>query len=231
MKRGIIRALWGIYSDEKNALIQRRKKIDDDLKMLREKGIEHDYVCYTYGLENHKYLLECGVNSIMIDENPAPYDLKKEQYLHKIKSIEYAMFEDGYDEILHCDFDCIPEKSLDGIWDILNKKEPIQACLQLYRRRKCLWRVKDIRKVGNGGGLYIRGKNIIREIIACWEELRGPSAEPPISLYIDRLNNGWIGMEEWWKRYEIEIINLHRGSAFSKDKNKKKPEARFNHYI
>ena len=99
MKRLIHRAFWGIYSDEKNPLIQRRKKMDSDLEKLKTRGVEHEYVCYTYGTENHKYLLSKGVNSNLINPDPAPYDLKKEQYLHKIKAIQ-AAFEDGYDEVL-----------------------------------------------------------------------------------------------------------------------------------
>lgn len=230
MKRGIIRAFWGIYSDDKSPLIQRRKKMDKDIEKLLTKGIKHDFVCYTYGIDNHKYLLSKGINSILINDNPAPYDLKKEQYLHKIKSIEYAMFEDGYDEILHCDWDCILEKPIPkDMWEILEQKESFQGCLQQYRRRKCFWRKgEDFRKIPNGGCIYIREKQIIKDIIKCWEKLRGPSVEPPMALYLDEKYGKWIGPEEYWKLHEIELCNLARASCYRKAK---KPRAIFKHYI
>ena len=199
--------------------------------MLRKKGTPHDYTCYTFGKDNHKLLSELGIKSVLIDPDPAPYNLIECQYKHKFVAIQYAMEEDGYDEVLHLDWDAIPVKQLPwNMWDIFGKKESVQACLQQYRAVKCGWRRKDRRKVCNGGGLYIRDKSFVSNVLKIREEMGGPSIEPPMMRYFDNYYGQWIGKIAWWKLHEPELIRLRRGSAYAKDPELVK-DWKIDHYV
>jgi hypothetical protein len=121
------------------------------------------------------------------------------------------------------DWDVIPQKPLpDDFWEVLGKKEAFQGCLQLYHRRKATWRKEDMRKIPNGGFLYIRDKEIPHKIIKVWETMRGPSAEPPMAKFTDEWTGGWKGKETYWDLFEPDFCNLHKMSAHGKEKIKEK---------
>jgi len=220
MKRGVIRGLWGVY-DKSNRITRRRYQMDNDMNKIRGNKFNEPFVVYVFGEENCKHATDNGFDCILIDKEPARFDLVKYQYRHKLELLKYAMEEDGYDEILYMDWDCIPFKRLpSNYWDILGEKESFQACLQMYHRRKAHWRPKELRKVPNGGFVYIRDKSIPQRAIDLWEATgMQDSDEPAWAKMTDQMTgeNGWEGMEKFWDLFEIPFCNLHKASPYPKE--------------
>lgn len=230
MKRGIIRGLWGIY-DRSHRITSRRYRMNNDMNLIRKNKYNEPFIVYVFGQENYEEAKKKGFNCILIDKEPFRFDLVKYQYRHKLEILKYAMEEDAYDEILYLDWDCIPQKRMPvNYWDILGQKEVFQACLQLYHRRKAFWRKTELRKVPNGGFLYIRDKLIPERAIQLWEKLgRGDNDEPAWAKLTDDMAGGWQGIDKYWELFEIPFCNLHKASAFPLDKIKKK-DVCFIHY-
>lgn len=215
-KRAFIRALWGIY-DNSNRLLARRKNIDNDIKRIIANDYNEPFIVYVFGKDNYEHARSFGFNCVLIDENPAPFDLITEQYRHKLEVLKYAMEEDNYDEIMFIDWDCIPKKKIpSNFWDIMGQKEIIQANLQLYHRRKARWRKDELRKIPNAGFLYLRDKSLPEKIIKRWESIKGPSAEPPLAKLTDEMMGGWQGVDKYWELFEPDFCNLHKASPYSK---------------
>ena len=225
MKRTFIRCVWGSYStneDLKNEAakiwkgtdkLARRSKIDTDIELIRQNKFNEPFVVYVYGKDNYEKIKSLGLDCVLVDENPAPFDQIRYVYRHKLELIKYAMEVDGYDEIVYLDWDCRPQKKLpNNFWDEFQKKRPIQACLQQYRRKKCLWRSDDIRKVSNGGFVYLRDKTIPSKVIEIWKTMPQDNDEPAWTKYIDDDMGGWKGQDEFIKNYEAPFCNLHRMS-------------------
>jgi hypothetical protein len=229
MKRAFIRGLWGVYSNENN-VIERRYKMDADVKQTLENKHSPPSVTYVFGEENYNHLKDLGVEDLkLVDKNPDRYDLSENQYRHKLDILKIAL--EDYDEILFIDWDCQAKKPLpNDFWEVMGKKEYCQANLQQYKRKKCFWRGKhDTRKLPNAGFLYIRDKTFPDEIIKCWEANKGNSAEPPLARAMDDRSGGWVGKEKYWELYEPEFCNLWKFSAFTNEQIKSK-RCHFLHY-
>jgi len=218
-KRVFIRALWGVF-DEAHRITRRRFQTDSDIGKLIKSNYNEPFISYTFGKENHDFLLKCGFNSILIHDEPFKWDLVKYQYRHKLEILKYAMEEDGYDEIVHLDWDCFPTRKLiPDFWDTFGKKEIVQANLQKYRASKCYWR-KDRatqKYLPNGGYFYIRDKSIPSRLIKIWEGMKKnkQSAEPAMAKLMDEIGGGWQGIEHYWDHFEVETCNLKRKSPYS----------------
>lgn len=231
MKRGFIRGLWGIY-DDSTRIMQRRAKIDNDINVILSNKFGEPFVTYIFGQENYDQMVKKGLNCVLIDKNPAPFDQQKFVYRHKMELIKYAMEVDKYDEMIYMDWDCIPEKKIPfDFWDNLGKRESFQACLQGYKRHKCPWRKEAQNIVPNGGFLYIRDNTYPDKAIKCWENEmpHQDNDEPAWAKMLDNINNGWIGYEKYWEMYEAMNCRLRRGSPFA-DKLSQK-DIYFTHYI
>jgi len=219
MKRVFMRALWGIY-DNSHRILQRRERTDKHIQNALINQNDFEFITYVFGEDNYKYLTSLGVkNCILIDKNPAPYDLLTEQYRHKLEAIRYAMEVDGYDEMIHLDWDCYPVKKLpSNFWDVMGKREAFQSCLFRFKRMKCPWRSIDRTVVPNGGFVYMRDKSYPSKVIKIWEEkLKGPSAEPPMAMFVDDLMGGWKGLDAYWDLYESDFCKLKSGSPHTKE--------------
>lgn len=218
IKRAFVRALWGVY-DDSNRLLARRKRMDQDMKKIKKNKYNEPFITYVFGKDNYEHALSFGFNCVLIDKNPAPFDLIQHQYRHKLEVLQYAMEEDGYDEIMFLDWDCIPQKKIpSNFWDIMGQKEIIQANLQIYHRRKATWRDRETRKIPNAGFLYLRGKELPSKIIEKWEIKPHQSAEPPLARLTDEMTGGWKGKDKYWELFEPDFCNLHRASPFPKEK-------------
>jgi hypothetical protein len=229
MKRAIIRCLWGIY-DRSSHIVERRYHLDSDITGVRDNPYELPFVVYVFGEENYRQITDIGFQAVLVDKNPAPYDLIKHHYRHKLEIMRKAMEDDGIDELLLLDWDCQPFlKVPDDMWEILAKKDVIQANLQSYIRRKCRWRKEDMRKVPNAGFVYIRDKSLPSKIISAWEMNPDNSAEPPMGYVIDQLMGGWKGIEHYWEHFEPNLCNLHKDSAYSESRILEKPNYCFRH--
>jgi len=223
MKRIFMRAVWGSY-DDTHRITKRRGCMDNWFELIKRNRYTFPFVTYVFGEDNFKMIEDMGFECRLVDKDPLPFDPIKAQYRHKLESFLYAFEEDGVDELVHMDWDVFPIKPLpENFWEVLGKKSDIQSCLQQYKRRKCSWRgKKDIRKVSNGGFVYIRDKDAPKEIIKIWERRKGPSMEPAMSRFIDDKMDGWKGLEYYWDNFEPDFCQLHKDSVFFKDKEKKK---------
>lgn len=217
MKKSFIRGLWGIYSKGNN-LIERRFKMDYDIKQTLQNKYSPPSVTYVYGEDNFKYLKDLGVNDLkLVQKEPFKFDLTTQQYRHKLEIFRLAM--EDFDEIVYIDWDCIAKSKLPSdFWEVMGKKEFCQANLQQYKRKKCMWRKNDVRKLPNSGFLYIRDLDFTEEVIACWDRSKGNSDEPPIAKALDNRYGGWIGMDKYWELHEAEFCNLAHFSAYPNSK-------------
>jgi hypothetical protein len=206
--------------------------MDGDIDIILENEHTEPFKTYVLGTENYDYLESKGLDCVLVDHRPVIWDLQKEFWRHKLLILEAAM--DEFDELCYLDWDCVPIKPLpDNYWDTLNEKDDIQANLQFYRRKKCHWRKTDWRKVSNGGFLYIRNKDIPGELIRTWEGMDEHHKfwdEVIISQYIDNRLGEWQGIDVYWDKFEPEVCNLKKRSAFT-DEQVLSKEACFMHYI
>jgi hypothetical protein len=238
MKRAFIRALWGTANKDHDkgwiAPSHRRVKMDKDIGLILKSPYSTPFITYVFGEDNLNYLKSLNVeNCVLINKQPFIYDLQKEFWRHKLDILKYAMENDGFDEIVYLDWDCLPTKKLDDkFWELLSKKRELQVNLQWYRRRKCLWRGKiDTRKVSNGGFIYIRDNKIPQKFIDTWDKM-DPSMkfwdEVAISKFIDEMTGGWIGVDKYLPEFEPDVCNLKKRSMFE---NKPLEDIYFIHYI
>lgn len=218
MKRGFIRGLWGIY-EKSHRVLQRRFQTDKDIKNILDCKYNEPFLTYVFGKDNYNALISIGIECKLIREEPFAFDLVKHQFRNKLDMIKYAFFEDGYDELVYLDWDCIPSKPLSAsFWDGLAKKQPFQACLQLYHRRKCHWRKDSPRKVPNGGFIYLRDKNLVVEACKLWEETgKADTDEIAFAKMTDNMTGGWKNLETYWENFEPMFVNLHRDSPYPKE--------------
>ena len=239
MKRGFIRGLWGIY-DSSHRLLNRRFGIDHDIKVILNCKFNQPFTVYIMGEENYKKLISTGIEKlghkvVMVSKEPFMFDLIKYQYRNKIEVIKYAMEQDGYDELVYLDWDCIPQKEIPSdFWESQGKREPFQACLQRYKRPKCPWRSNEnsaIHKVPNGGYLYIRDKSIPSTAAKIWANEIGQPDNDEIAWakMTDDMFGGWKGDDFYYEKFETMYCNLHRMSPLPQEKLQSK-DICFMHY-
>jgi len=236
MKRGFIRGTWGKY-DNSHRILARRSKIDGDMARISNCKFNEPFVVYVMGEDNLRRMQDRGFNCVLMHKEPFMFDLIKYQYRHKMEIMRYAMEVDGYDEIVWLDWDCVPQKKLlPNFWEECSKREPFQACLQIYFKKKCPWRSIDQRKVPNGGFLYIRDKTIPSRAIKIWEAFRGDkdNDEPAYAKMTDEMAGNWTNTEanlkKYWDNFEPAFCNLHRGSPYPKEQLSTK-DVYFIHYL
>jgi hypothetical protein len=198
--------------------------MDGWFDLIQRNPYNGPFVTYVFGEDNFKMIEDMGFECRLLDKKPLPFDALQAQYRHKLEALRYAFEEDGVDELVHMDWDVFPTKTLpEDFWEVLGQKSDIQSCLQQYKRRKCTWRGKvDVRKISNGGFIYLRDKNAPEEIIKIWEKKRGPSMEPAMSRFIDEKMGGWKGKEYYWEHHEPDFCKLHKDSVYLGDDTKKK---------
>jgi len=217
MKRGFIRGLWGIY-DDSNRITKRRYNMDNDMNRIHINSYNEPFKVYVFGKENYDSIQHYGFDTKLINDSPAPFDLVKFQYRNKLEIIKYAMEEDGYDELIYLDWDCVPQKKLpENFWDEFQKKESFQANLQMYHRRKAYWRKEELRKVPNGGFIYLRDKTLPSKAISMWDTIQCDNDEPAWAKLTDEMMGGWQGIEKYWELFETPFCNLHKSSPYSKE--------------
>lgn len=140
-KRAFIRALWGVYGDERK-YYKRRPKQDNDIEMVKLNQNAQPHVTYVFGEDNYKYLIDKGLDCRLVDKRPIVWDMDEEQFRHKLEVLHQGMLE--FDEIIFLDWDCTECRPLpDDFWDKLAEKAPIQAVLRQYHKRKAYWRKSD----------------------------------------------------------------------------------------
>jgi len=244
MSRAFVRGLWGNCAETKDF---RGGKIHSDINIIKDNEYSEPFITYVFGDRNKEYLESLGFECRLIDSKPSIWDMVDQLYRHKLDVFKAAM--EDYDEIVFLDWDCRPTAPLpDDFWDVIGEKASFQANLFQYRTKKCLWRKTDIRKVTNGGFVYMRDKTIPDKIIKNYDEFhewvkkKGEERasqgkelrfrekalifddEPAMSKYADDSIGGWQGTDKYWELFEPEFCNLKKKSAYPEEKLQTKRE-------
>ena len=211
-----IRALWGTVGDHTNRYTSRRTKIVNDIKLVLQNPYEPPFECITFGRENHKILLDNGVNSTIVDSKPLVWDSETQMFRHKIEAFKCGL--ETSERIIFLDWDCIPRKPIPAdIWDRLAERANIQAILRIYHRRKCHWREENLRKAPCASCVYINGLQIAHDLIQTWEDMGRPwSEETTMAKYIDGLMGGF-DERIYYENYEMRYFDLFEGGLLHKD--------------
>ena len=206
--------------------------MDDDIQLKMKNPFNDPFRVYVFGKENYEMCQEFGFDSVLLDERPIVWDMDNEQFRHKLEVLDKAM--EDFDEIVFMDWDTLPVKPLpDNFWEKMYEKDPFQATLIMYRRRKAMWRGKtDSRKLSSASFVYLRDKSITEGFIKQWEKMGRPwSEELAISRYIDDLDGGWKGMEYYWEHHEPHWFALPRKYwCYTPDQYRNQKERVFHHF-
>jgi hypothetical protein len=229
VKRGFVRVLWGIYDHQGRRFYKRRTKMDNDIKLLLKNQYSKPFMTYVFGEDNFKFLKDKGFNCKLVDKKPIVWNMDKEQFRHKLEAFRLGM--QDYDEIVFLDWDCHPVAPLPrNFWKVLGQKDPFQAPLRMYHRRKATWRRGDQRKIPCASFVYFRDKQIPQDLVDLWEKLNRPwSEEIVMARYFDGLMDGWKGLDEYWDRFEPDFFYLDEGRVFTPEQLKSKNRC-FRHF-
>ena len=231
-KRSFVRALWGIYEHEGRRYYKRRTKMDNDIKLLFKNPWNEPFVTFTFGEDNHKYLLDRGVDSRLVDKKPILWDMDTEQFRHKLEVFKLGLQE--FDEIVFLDWDTLPVAPLpENFWKKMYEKDSFQSPLIMYRRRKAMWRGRtDSRKLSSASFVYLRDKSIPEGFVEQWETMGKPwSEELVMSKYIDQLDGGWKGMDYYWEHHEPHWFALPRKYwSYTPDQYRNQKDRVFHHF-
>jgi hypothetical protein len=203
---GFIRGIWGGRLDKQTHWFNRKTKVDKDVQLSLLNPYEPKYHLYIFGDDNFKQMCDLGYDCTLIDKKPIVWDMEKEQYRHKIEIWKCGLMD--FEEVVFADFDCVPLKKLpDDFWRVLGSGEKIQASLFQYRKSRLFFRPNDTRKVSAATFVYMRGSDVADGIIKTWEKMGRPCKEEyALSKYIDDLDGGWKGLENY-KKYEPRYHN------------------------
>jgi len=229
MERSFVRGLWGILDHQGRRLYKRRSKITNDIRLLKKNKWNEPFVCYTFGEDNHKFLLDEGIDSKLVDKRPIVWDIDTEQFRHKLEVFKQAM--QDFDEIVFLDWDTIPIKPLPKkFWKTLGKKSSFQAVMRIYNRKKLAWRKKDKRKIPCASFVYCRDEAVADELCKLWEEMGRPwSEEKVMAKYMDNVMGGWKGLNVYWDLFEPDFFYLDECMVHSRAKYKSKNRC-FKHF-
>jgi len=232
MKRGFVRALWGIHEHEGRRFYKRRTKQDDDIRLMMKNPYVPESKVYVFGEDNYAMTQELGMDAVLVDKRPIIWDMDTEQFRHKLEVFNRAM--EDFDEIVFLDWDTIPIKPIpDNFWDVLGEKDAIQANLIQYRRRKAVWRGRtDSRKLSCAAFVYCRDKKITEGMIETWEELGRPwSEELVMARHIDKINGGWQGKEYYWDHHEPHWFSMPQIYwSYSPERIRNEKDRLFHHF-
>jgi hypothetical protein len=198
MKYSFIHGLWGIYGN-KNKCWTRLSKCENDVKLYTLNPYSPKTVVYIFGEDNFKRMTDLGFDCRLIDKRPYVWDMETEQYRHKMEIWKAGTEE--FDAITFLDFDCVPLKPIPSNYlDIMNEGDEIQTPIFQYRLKRVNRPPSDFRKVSTASFVYIRGKEHACNMNKLWEETGKPFKEEyTLTLYIDNLDGGWKGIENYRK--------------------------------
>jgi len=217
IKRGFVRVLWGIHDHQGRRFYKRRTKIDNDILLQKQAKYMPPFKVFVFGEDNYKSLVDDGFDCIMADKRPIVWDMNKQQFRHKIEAFKLGI--EIFDEMIFLDWDMYPLKLVPcDFWDVLGKKNSLQAILRMYHRRKAFWRKSEPRKIPCASFVYIRGSQVTEDIISMWEKMNKPwSEETVMGRYMDEQIGGWKGIQAYWDAYEPDFFVLREGRVFDKE--------------
>jgi len=248
-QRGFVRVIWGAFLEEdedalkdiekeygvkqdtENSMLNRRVKIERDIKRCFDKDKFHiPSVTYVFGKRNYDRLVEMGLECVLIHDEPYKYHPIKGIYRHKLDAYRHMMAD--YEECVFIDFDCrLKTKLPDNFWEVLNKKEVLQASLHKYSTPRMNHRDMGNKRTSlfankmtpTGAFVYMRGEYVADRMFEL-NMAGGPntwSCEPVMGILSDEICGGWQGIAKYWELFEPEFYTAKR-SPFRWDREKYK---------
>jgi hypothetical protein len=219
-KVSFVRGIWGVYDNgSMGKAYSRRRKIDNDILLAKLNPYAPKCKVYVFGEDNFKYIKDMGFDAVLIDKKPICWDMVKEQYRHKIEIWKAGLQEN--DEIVFLDWDCVPCAPIPSdLWNVLGESGNIKTTIYMYRLKRLHTRKGDERKLSSSTFVYIKGKEIVDGIIQTWERIGRPwQEEVALSQYIDDMNGGWKGIEDYRIKFEqpYHILYWHYSPEIYKD--------------
>jgi hypothetical protein len=224
-----------------DAMLARGKRLMVDVELPRHNRFNPPFVAYVFGRASYEKLTSMGYDCRLADERPVVCDDasenqvsvnggtgqyrhanscnrgKHEQYGHKFLAFSLASAE--FDEFVSLDWDVVPVAPVpDDFWDVLGKKQPIQAALLKYGVSRACWRPRRRGRMflPSAAFVYIRDRRIASGLVELWREMGMPSKEETVmAAYMDRLAGGWFGVEKYHELFQPEFFKLVLGNGLS----------------
>lgn len=198
-KQSFIRCVFGVLNP----------RLLKEIKVTILNKFQIPYIVYVFGEENEKILKDMKLKTVLLDKNNHPWKNEKYNCLMrpKLEAIKVGMQDN--DTIVFLDWDCVQVNNVPmNIWDKMNSRGEIQACLQKTKRLECKWRRGQQHIHINTGYLYLNNKTLPQQFIDAWDanltwHIRG-NDEVPIMYVIDYNAGHIIGASEWEQKYESE---------------------------
>jgi len=208
-KQCFVRGVWGTHDHQGRKRWNRLNKVKMDISLAKINPYEPKIKVYAFGEDNYKFMVDQGFDTKLVDKKCIVWDMQTQQYRHKIEVWNQGL--QDFEQIIYLDWDCIPCCPIPhNIWTVLEEGEPFRGALYSYRRRKCFHRYVCRRTVVAATFLYMRGQQVVKDIIKTWEEMGGPFLEEPVLMkYVDDINGGWKGYMDYAKKYEPLYHTLH----------------------
>jgi len=163
----------------------RRLSVNEGIKLTMNAPYPHEFKCFTYGTENHKQLIDLGINSILVCDEPYMFP-ENQLWAHKI----YAWLRGNcYRNFIYSDWDVIQTKPLPNKFDELLSKHTFLASLRQYHKPKCTWRSDHQRKTPCASFLYFGNQKVVQDIWELWEKMGKPRKEEAVLAKYTDINN------------------------------------------
>ncbi len=88
IKSSFVRGLWGIHEHKGDRLLERRSKIDNDIKLALTIKYKFPLMNYVFGEDNYKYLIDLGFSAKLVDKKPIAWDMHTQQFRHKLEVLK-----------------------------------------------------------------------------------------------------------------------------------------------
>lgn len=213
MKTGFIRILWGIQEYEgRSRYYRRRTKINNDIDLVLHNKYCPAFKVYVFGKDNYSYLIDKGFDCKLIDDKPIVWDIDTQQFRHKFEAFKVAS--EDFDKFVFVDWDMMFVKPVpDYFWNKLALRQPFQAIMRVYHRKKAMWRKRGWRTIPCGSFVYIGNKELPLKLIDCWEKLGKPWGEEVVfAKYTEEAMGGFTGtaedLEKYWNMFEPPFFSL-----------------------
>lgn len=210
-RRGFFRVLFG---NPFNQPVGTQRNVTIDIACMRFNALEdyHKVPVLVFGSDNCRKMIDLGFSCILIDRRSVITIGSGGRGIglsHKLLAYEVAM--NMFDEAIFLDFDCQQVKTLPKtFWIDHAYKDTFQASLFRYRYHKSAritWRKTDSKLVPNGGYVYLRGKEIAKQLIQMMLLLRGRghninNEETVLAAYVDHSGSGWQGVDNYMAKHQ-----------------------------
>ena len=200
----VIRCLFGT-SD-------RRVKVGDDIQRLKKVKYPLDSICYTYGKDNHQYLIDNNIKSVLLcDEDMMFAD--DQYWAHKLYVWQVAS--KTYDKFFYIDWDVLLMRPLPNTIGHLLKGKKFLASLRCYVNQKVTWRNDHKRKVPCASFMYFT-KNIADELYNLWIDMGKPRKEELVLAKYTELD-GKLDLDYYYNMYEPKDLFILKNHTPFKD--------------